>query len=63
VSVTVRNETAGWQYAHWLVAHATDRGVKRVIFGGSAWTADSGTWAKGSAEAAPGTVVLAEVHS
>jgi hypothetical protein len=63
VSVPVRNEKAGWQYAHWLVAHATERGVKRVSFGGNEWTAESGTWTQGSAEATPGTVVVADVHA
>jgi hypothetical protein len=63
VSVSVRTQKTGWQYAHWLVAHATERGVKRVSFGGNEWTAESGTWTKASAEATPGTVVVADVHS
>ena len=62
VSVTVKTEQTGWQYAHWLVAHATDRGVKRVTFGGKQWSADSGSWAAGD-DTATGTVVVAEVHS
>jgi hypothetical protein len=65
VSVPVRSEQAGWQYAHWLVAHATDRGVRRVSFGGSRWSADSGTWSTAgtSGPAASTTVVVAEVHA
>jgi hypothetical protein len=63
VSVPVRSEKSGWQYAHWLVAHATERGVKRVSFGNSEWTAESGSWTKASTEATPGTVVLADVHA
>jgi hypothetical protein len=65
VSVTVRNEKAGWQYAHWLVSHATGRGVRKVRFGTQEWTAKSGTWVKASSDAAPagGNTVLAEVHS
>jgi hypothetical protein len=62
VSVPVKNEQAGWQYAHWLVAHATDRGVKRVTFGGRQWNSDSGSWASGDGTAT-GTVVVAEVHA
>jgi hypothetical protein len=62
VSVPVRTEKSGWQYAHWLVAHATERGVKRVSFGGNEWTAESGTWTRASADTAPGTVVTADVH-
>jgi hypothetical protein len=63
VSVPVRTERAGWQYAHWLVAHATERGVKRVGFGGNEWTAESGSWTRASAEATPGTVVVADVYA
>ena len=62
VSVTVRTEQAGWQFAHWMVAHATERGVKRVTFGGRQWNSADGKWASGDG-AATGTVVLAEVHS
>jgi hypothetical protein len=62
VSVSVNTEQTGWQYAHWLVAHATDRGVKRVTFGGRQWTSESGGWAGGDGTAT-GTVVVAEVHS
>jgi hypothetical protein len=63
ISITVRNESAGWQYAHWLVAHAEDRGVQRVRYNGQEWTAKSGTWEKSGAEAS-GTAkqaVLADV--
>ena len=63
VSVSVRTEKSGWQYAHWLVAHATERGVKQVTFGGNQWTAESGTWTRASTQAAPGTVVVADVHA
>jgi hypothetical protein len=62
VSVTVKTEQAGWQYAHWLVAHASDRGVKRVTFGGRQWDSGSGEWASGDGTAT-GAVVVAEVHS
>lgn len=63
VSVPVKTEKAGWQYAHWLVAHATERGVRQVTFGANQWTAESGTWTKASAPATPGTVVVADVHA
>jgi hypothetical protein len=63
VSVPVRTEKAGWQYAHWLVAHASERGVKRVSFGGKEWTAESGKWMRASGQATPGTVVVADVHA
>jgi hypothetical protein len=63
VSVSVKTEKSGWQYAHWLVAHATERGVRQVTFGANQWTAESGTWTKASAQATPGTVVVADVHA
>jgi hypothetical protein len=64
VSVTARSDRAGWQYAHWIVAHSTVRGVHRVRFAGQEWTASSGKWTKSSPEAAAaGNKVLAEVHA
>jgi hypothetical protein len=45
LALTVRNTTAGWQYAHWLVAHAEENAVKRVRFGGREWSAQTGAWA------------------
>lgn len=62
VSVAVSTEQTGWQYAHWLVAHATDHGVRKVTFGGKRWSSDSGTWVSGDGTTT-GTVVVAEVHS
>ncbi|SCL70019.1 hypothetical protein [Micromonospora chersina] len=51
----------GWRYAHWLVSHADDHGVKRVRFGELEWTAEQGTWAKVKGD--PATQVLAEVFA
>jgi hypothetical protein len=63
VALTVRTATAGWQYAHWLVAHADERGVMRVRFGDREWTAKSGAWQHVTGSDAPGTgeQVLAQV--
>jgi hypothetical protein len=44
VSVIVAAPVTGWQYAHWLVAHAAERGVKSVTFGNRVWTAKRGNW-------------------
>ena len=54
---------AGWQYAHWLVAHAQDSGIMRVQFGDQEWTAKAGTWTAAGALAttAPGETVFAQV--
>jgi hypothetical protein len=40
----VADTKAGWQYAHWLVAHASESGVMRVQFADKAWTASGGVW-------------------
>ncbi|WP_442788594.1 hypothetical protein [Dactylosporangium sp. NBC_01737] len=46
VALKVREQKTGWQYAHWLVAHAQDHGVKRVVFNDMEWTAKSGGWTR-----------------
>jgi hypothetical protein len=64
VALFAADSQAGWQYAHWLVAHAQDRGIMRVQFGNQEWTAKDGTWstADAPATAAPGETVFAEVY-
>ncbi|MER7165277.1 hypothetical protein ABT336_04250 [Micromonospora sp. NPDC000207] len=44
LAVPAGDERDGWRYAHWLVAHANDHGVKRVRFAGLEWTAKQGGW-------------------
>jgi hypothetical protein len=61
LSVPVADARVGWQYAHWLVAHAKDGGVKRVRFTDREWTAKGGSWTKVAADAAT-TRVVAEVY-
>lgn len=64
LSLLVPDERAGWQYAHWLVAHAEDNGVRRVRFGALQWTAGKGTWGPAKAhDAAGATKVLADVYA
>jgi hypothetical protein len=67
VALKVREQKSGWQYAHWLVAHAQDHGVKRVVFNDMQWTAASGEWSRvtqrGGIDAGPaGERVVAEVY-
>jgi hypothetical protein len=68
VELTVNAPRAGWQYAHWLVAHSVDEGIKSVSFGNQRWTAKGGTWsaapsgAAGNSVASLGTHVVAEVY-
>jgi hypothetical protein len=64
IALPVADARAGWQYAHWLVAHAADRGVKRVRFGDREWTAKGGSWGRlGSAQPVAAERVVAEVYS
>jgi hypothetical protein len=66
LSVPVAGVTAGWQYAHWLVAHAAEQGVKSVTFGNRVWTAKKGSWSAPPSDAtiAQGQQqVIAEVYA
>ena len=65
MALTPRNQTAGWQYAHWLVAHAEDNGIMRVRFADREWTAKSGAWkpVTASKDATTGQRVVAEVFT
>ncbi|MFI7607978.1 hypothetical protein ACIBTV_22945 [Micromonospora sp. NPDC049366] len=61
LTLAASDQRNGWRYAHWLVSHAQDHGVKRVRFGGLEWTARDGTWAKVAAEPEATGRVVAEV--
>jgi hypothetical protein len=64
VVLAARSEQIGWQYAHWLVAHATDRGVESVRFGTRLWTARGGGWLTVEARGpTAGERVIAEVYT
>ncbi|WP_172875829.1 hypothetical protein [Micromonospora inositola] len=63
LAVSAPDSRNGWRYAHWLVSHADDHGVKRVRFGGLEWTAEQGTWAKVADGRTAPTQVLAEVFA
>jgi hypothetical protein len=65
IAVDVAATETGWQYAHWLVAHAADSSVKSVTFGNRIWTAKRGEWSVQSvdpATAGAATRVVAEVY-
>lgn len=65
LAVDVTGDQSGWQYAHWLVAHAAERGVKSVTFGNRIWTAKKGTWSSPSVNPAVADSpqrVIAEVY-
>ncbi|MBQ1075523.1 hypothetical protein KBX06_20485 [Micromonospora sp. C31] len=62
LTVPAADERRGWRYAHWLVSHAQDHGVKRVRFGELEWTARAGTWKRTDDAPAAGRVV-AEVFA
>ncbi|GGJ74288.1 hypothetical protein GCM10010123_00350 [Pilimelia anulata] len=61
LSVLPGNSRNGWRYAHWLVSHAAEHGVRKVSYGGLQWTADRGDWA--SLRGAAGSEVTAEVFT
>lgn len=63
VALKVREPKTGWQYAHWMVAHAQDHGVKRVVFNDMEWTAKSGGWSRVTQRGGTGAQqVVAEVY-
>jgi hypothetical protein len=63
VALKVKEQRTGWQYAHWMVAHAQDHGVKRVVFSDMEWTAKSGGWTRVTQRGgAGGDQVVAEVY-
>ncbi|WP_172967942.1 hypothetical protein ACN27B_02700 [Micromonospora sp. WMMD754] len=61
LTVPAGDDRDGWRYAHWLVSHADDHGVKRVRFANLEWTAEQGTWDRVKGD--PATQVLAEVFA
>ena len=44
VVVPAGTPTAGWQLAHWIVAHSHTNSVARVRYGDREWTAEAGQW-------------------
>jgi hypothetical protein len=64
LSLPVVSDRTGWQYAHWLVSHAADRGIKRVLFADREWSVDDGHWTRVRKRDAPAAGrVVAEVFS
>ncbi|MGN9809068.1 hypothetical protein ACTMSW_06885 [Micromonospora sp. BQ11] len=61
LTIAAADERGGWRYAHWLVSHAQDNGVRKVRFGGLEWTADGGTWDPVDGADGPSARVVAEV--
>ncbi len=61
LSLSTSDKRTGWRYAHWLVSHAGDHGVKRVRFGNQQWTASHGEWTSTSDDEASTDRVIAEV--
>ncbi|HEY0698598.1 MAG TPA: hypothetical protein VGD43_12405 [Micromonospora sp.] len=63
LAVPTTDQRAGWRYAHWLVSHARDHGVKRVRFGNLEWTAMHGEWSAIRDDRSPADRVVAEVFA
>ncbi|MCW2641172.1 MAG: hypothetical protein JWP76_3478 [Dactylosporangium sp.] len=62
LALPVTDVRAGWQYAHWLVAYAKERGIKRVRFIDREWTAKGGSWSRVTTNSDDSGRVLAEVY-
>jgi hypothetical protein len=64
LELTVSQSRDGWQFAHWLVAHAADQNIKSVRFGDEEWTAKDGDWTRSSRDrtVAAGDQVIAQVY-
>jgi hypothetical protein len=58
ISLKVSKATTGWQYAHWLVAHAKATGLQRVRFADLEWNAPVGTWKPVTGDTRVGTDVV-----
>jgi hypothetical protein len=63
LSLDVRDSRHGWQFAHWLVAHAAEHGVATVRYDTLEWTAKGGEWTKASPDARTPDRVIAEVYT
>jgi hypothetical protein len=63
LALAVKTDRAGWQYAHWLVAHAEQHGIKRVRFADREWTARRATWSRAAAPPAATTAAAATVEA
>lgn len=61
VALPVTDARTGWRYAHWLVSHAGQHGIKRVQFGDRQWTAKDGAWSP--APESSDDLVIAEVFA
>jgi hypothetical protein len=44
LTVPTDGQRSGWQFAHWLVAYASQTGIEQVQYGSKRWTVDSGEW-------------------
>jgi len=60
--VSATDQRAGWQLAHWLVAHSGEKSVERVRFGNLQWTAESHGWTTTDGDGGASGQVIAEVY-
>ncbi|WP_341717187.1 hypothetical protein QQG74_25210 [Micromonospora sp. FIMYZ51] len=63
LTVAAADQREGWRYAHWLVAHANDHGVKRVRFGDLEWTNRGRSWNRVGDDSDRPAEVIAEVFA
>lgn len=63
LTVSAADSQAGWRYAHWLVSHAGDHGVKRVRYGDLQWTSGDAGWSTADSDDPAAGQVVAEVFA
>jgi hypothetical protein len=63
LTLVTTEDRAGWQLAHWLVAHSVDHNVSRVLFQDQEWTAASGAWSRVNGQATDSAHVVAAVYA
>lgn len=63
LAVPTTDVRAGWRYAHWLVSHAADHGVRRVRYADRQWTAEHGRWQPVRTAESSSDQVIAEVYT
>jgi hypothetical protein len=53
LTLAVSDASTGWRYAHWLVSHASDKGLERVRFADLEWHAPDGRWQRVASGGSP----------
>jgi len=63
VTLDAADDRNAWRYAHWLVAHAHEIGIKRVRLGEQEWSRESGAWSKRTGTPPATRKVVADLYA